>query len=188
MCPNGAGKEHQKMPPPSETTSLLVKDGGAAGKYELISKKIKIKAILYVTLLIAVNLGLLSLLAIVGRRFPQFTGPGMLSYTFGLRHAVDADHICAIDNVTRKLLNDSQKTRTEPPLLVGLFFSLGHSTVVFLLCAATALGSKMLDEDGGESLKNVGGAIGTTVSGGGGEGRSEGWSEATTKAVYRLPT
>ena len=52
-------------------------------------------------------------------------GTALLAYTFGLRHAVDADHIAAIDNVTRKLMQDGKR-----PVAVGFFFSLGHSTVV----------------------------------------------------------
>jgi len=55
-------------------------------------------------------------------------GIGLLAYTFGMRHGVDADHIAAIDNVTRKLMQEGKK-----PVAVGFFFSLGHSTVVFLL-------------------------------------------------------
>jgi nickel/cobalt transporter (NiCoT) family protein len=58
------------------------------------------------------------------RDHPVLLGTALLAYTFGLRHAVDADHIAAIDNVTRKLMQKSQR-----PLGVGLFFSLGHSTV-----------------------------------------------------------
>ena len=61
---------------------------------------------------------------------PAMAGLGTLAYTFGLRHAFDADHIAAIDNTTRKLLQDGQR-----PLGVGFFFSLGHSTIVFSLAA-----------------------------------------------------
>src|SRR3978361_2244094 len=59
---------------------------------------------------------------------PVLLGTALLAYTFGLRHAVDADHIAAIDNVTRKLLQIDRS-----PLGAGLFFSLGHSTVVVAL-------------------------------------------------------
>jgi high-affinity nickel-transport protein len=107
-----------------------------------LGRKLKLRAASYVFLLVVVNVFLLAFLGFLTKKYPQFSGPGMLAYTFGLRHAVDADHIAAIDNVTRKLLMDSKKTSKEPPLLVGFFFSLGHSTVVFLLCAATALGSR----------------------------------------------
>ncbi|HEX3457490.1 MAG TPA: HoxN/HupN/NixA family nickel/cobalt transporter [Candidatus Baltobacteraceae bacterium] len=63
-------------------------------------------------------------------------GTALLAYTFGLRHAVDADHICAIDNVTRKLMQEGQR-----PVGLGLFFSLGHSTIVVLLTLVIVLGA-----------------------------------------------
>ena len=62
-------------------------------------------------------------------------GIGITAYTLGMRHAFDADHIAAIDNTTRKLMSEGQR-----PLSVGFFFSLGHSTIVFALAAAFALG------------------------------------------------
>src|SRR5262245_37334129 len=62
------------------------------------------------------------------RHNPALAGLGTLAYTFGLRHAFDADHIAAIDNTTRKLLQDGKR-----PLGVGFFFSLGHSTIVLSL-------------------------------------------------------
>ncbi len=63
-------------------------------------------------------------------------GSAFLAYTFGLRHAVDADHIAAIDNSTRKLMQQGQR-----PVGVGLFFSLGHSAVVVLLSVAVGFAS-----------------------------------------------
>ena len=85
-------------------------------------------------------------------------GTATLAYTFGLRHAVDADHISAIDNVTRKLMQDGHR-----PLLVGLFFSLGHSTIVILLSAVIALTTARMQSHFPE-LTRVGGLIGTMVS------------------------
>jgi nickel/cobalt transporter (NiCoT) family protein len=90
--------------------------------------------------------------------YPVLVGTAFLAYTFGLRHAVDADHIAAIDNVTRKLMQDGKR-----PVAVGLFFSLGHSTVVVLASAAIALATGAL-EGRFESFKVVGGVIGTLVS------------------------
>ena len=69
------------------------------------------------------------------RAYPALAGLGTLAYTFGLRHAFDADHIAAIDNTTRRLLQQGKR-----PLGVGFFFSLGHSTIVFSLVAGLALG------------------------------------------------
>jgi high-affinity nickel-transport protein len=94
---------------------------------------------------------------------PAFLGLGGLAYTFGLRHAFDADHIAAIDNTTRKLLQQKQK-----PVSVGFFFSLGHSTVVFLIALALGLAvHAIVNGVAGPQgqLKNVGGIIATSVSG-----------------------
>lgn len=90
--------------------------------------------------------------------FPLLMGTAFLAYTFGLRHAVDADHIAAIDNVTRKLMQQGQR-----PVGVGLFFSLGHSTIVFGLSVAIAVTSVTL-KDKFDSLQSVGGIVGTSVS------------------------
>src|SRR5579863_4124610 len=92
--------------------------------------------------------------------YPVLIGTAFLAYTFGLRHAVDADHIAAIDNVTRKLMQEGKR-----PVSVGLFFSLGHSTVVVLASAAVALATGML-EGRFASFKIIGGTIGTLVSSG----------------------
>jgi nickel/cobalt transporter (NiCoT) family protein len=71
------------------------------------------------------------------RRQPALAGLGTLAYTFGLRHAFDADHIAAIDNTTRKQLQEGKR-----PLGVGFFFSLGHSTIVFALVAGLSVAAK----------------------------------------------
>jgi high-affinity nickel-transport protein len=90
-------------------------------------------------------------------------GIGLTAYALGLRHAFDADHIAAIDNTTRKLMEDGQR-----PLGVGLFFSLGHSTVVFVLALLISLGVKAVIgpvRDDSSALHHYTGLIGTTVSG-----------------------
>src|ERR671922_20634 len=74
------------------------------------------------------------------RHTPALAGLGTLAYTFGLRHAFDADHIAAIDNTTRKFLADGKRS-----LGVGFFFSLGHSTIVFGLAATLALATKSVN-------------------------------------------
>jgi high-affinity nickel-transport protein len=89
---------------------------------------------------------------------PVLLGTALLAYTFGLRHAVDADHIAAIDNVTRKLMQQGKR-----PVSVGFFFSLGHSTVVFGLSVVIALTSVAL-KDHFNSFQAIGGIIGTAVS------------------------
>jgi nickel/cobalt transporter (NiCoT) family protein len=90
---------------------------------------------------------------------PALAGLGTLAYTFGLRHAFDADHIAAIDNTTRKFLADGRRS-----LGTGFFFSLGHSTVVFALVgglavAATTVGAAI------PALQDYGGTVGASVSG-----------------------
>ena len=90
-------------------------------------------------------------------------GVGLTAYALGMRHAFDADHIAAIDNTTRKLMDDGGR-----PLGVGFFFSLGHSTVVFGLAVLIALGAEAVigpvAEDS-SALHHYTGLIGTGVSG-----------------------
>jgi high-affinity nickel-transport protein len=120
------------------------------------STKSKIIAI-YALLLVA-NLGAWAWALVAFHRYPVLLGTAFLAYSFGLRHAVDADHIAAIDNVTRKLMQQGKR-----PVAVGLMFSLGHSTIVIvgsIAIAATALALQhRLD-----AVREVGGVIGTLVS------------------------
>jgi len=85
-------------------------------------------------------------------------GTALLAYTFGLRHAVDADHIAAIDNVTRKLMQQGQR-----PVAVGFFFALGHSTVVVAMSVGIAFAASELTSRF-DSMKTVGGIISTSAS------------------------
>ena len=90
-------------------------------------------------------------------------GTGTLAYTLGLRHAFDADHISAIDNTTRKLMAEGKR-----PLSVGFFFSLGHSSVVFLLAVLLNFGIRALNEGvkkNSSGLHHYTGLVGTLVSG-----------------------
>jgi high-affinity nickel-transport protein len=90
-------------------------------------------------------------------------GVGITAYTLGLRHAFDADHIGAIDNTTRKLMNEGQR-----PLSVGFFFSLGHSTIVFLLGLLVVVGIRGLSgavENDSSTLHQATGLVGPVVSG-----------------------
>jgi nickel/cobalt transporter (NiCoT) family protein len=92
------------------------------------------------------------------RHHPVLLGTALLAYGFGLRHAVDADHIAAIDNVTRKLMQEKKR-----PVTVGFFFSLGHSTVVVLASLGVAvLASAMKGRF--DHFREMGGVIGTSVS------------------------
>jgi nickel/cobalt transporter (NiCoT) family protein len=88
---------------------------------------------------------------------------GITAYTLGARHAFDADHIAAIDNTTRKLVNEGQR-----PLSVGFFFSLGHSSIVFVLAVLLAIGIRGLSgavEDDSSALQEAAGWIGPGVAG-----------------------
>ena len=89
---------------------------------------------------------------------PVLMGTALLAYSFGLRHAVDADHIAAIDNVTRKLMQQGKK-----PIAVGTWFSLGHSTIVVLASFAIAA-TAMAFKDDMAWFHETGGLIGTLVS------------------------
>ena len=88
-----------------------------------------------------------------------YAGAGALAYSFGLRHAFDADHIAAIDDTTRLMLAKGKK-----PLGVGLFFSLGHSTVVLALSVAVAFAAQKAVKFQ-DNFAETGGIIGTSVSG-----------------------
>jgi nickel/cobalt transporter (NiCoT) family protein len=104
------------------------------------------------------------LFAWYSRREPALAGLGTLAYTFGLRHAFDADHIAAIDNTTRKLLQEGKR-----PLGVGFFFSLGHSTIVFALTFLISIGVRSLDgpvKHDHSTLGQTTSFVGTAVSAG----------------------
>src|SRR6476620_8961929 len=73
---------------------------------------------------------------------PVLLGTCLLAYSFGLRHGVDADHIAAIDNVTRKLMQEGKR-----PVAVGFFFSMGHSTIVILLSALVAIAAALVQNN-----------------------------------------
>jgi high-affinity nickel-transport protein len=90
--------------------------------------------------------------------YPVLLGTAALAYSFGLRHAFDADHIAAIDNVTRKLMQEGRR-----PVGIGLFFSLGHSTIVVALTAAIAVATTEL-QGRFDALKSFGAVAGTLVS------------------------
>ena len=111
------------------------------------------------TLLVGVNAFLWISSFILFHRHAGMLSICLLAWTFGLRHAVDADHIAAIDNVTRKLMNDGQR-----PVGVGFFFSLGHSTIVIGLSIAIAVGTEYV-HDHFPGLEKFGDIFGTLVSG-----------------------
>jgi len=92
------------------------------------------------------------------RGHPVLLGTAFLAYSLGLRHAVDADHIAAIDNVTRKMMQAGSR-----PVAVGFLFSLGHSTIVLVGAMAIA-GMALTLQNRMGAIKTVGSVVGTLVS------------------------
>jgi nickel/cobalt transporter (NiCoT) family protein len=109
-------------------------------------------------LLAAANLAAWGWALLAFRDYPLLLGTALLAYGFGLRHAVDADHIAAIDNVTRKLMQQGHR-----PVAVGFWFSLGHSSVVVLASLALAAAAAAV-ETRFAAVKQVGAVLGTGVS------------------------
>src|SRR5580698_307609 len=109
-------------------------------------------------ILFAFNVGAWIWAGMAFHRYPVLLGTALLAYSFGLRHAVDADHLAAIDNVTRKLMQDGKR-----PVAVGFMFSLGHSTVVVLGSAAIA-GAALALQHRFDAIRNVASVVGTLVS------------------------
>jgi nickel/cobalt transporter (NiCoT) family protein len=108
--------------------------------------------------LIGLNLAAWALALAVFHSYPATLSLCFLAYGLGLRHAVDADHIAAIDNVTRKLMQEHKR-----PIAVGLFFSLGHSTIVILMSLMVVQGTGYV-KDHFPDFQRVGGIIGTSIS------------------------
>jgi len=113
-----------------------------------------------IAILIAVNVIVWIAVAVVLRSHPLLASTAVLAYTFGLRHALDADHICAIDLLTRRLVATGSK-----PVTIGMWFSIGHSTIVVIICIVVAATSGALEERFA-GFQKVGGIIGTGVSAG----------------------
>ena len=108
--------------------------------------------------LIGLNLAAWALALTVFHSYPAMLWWCCLAYSLGLQHAVDADHIAAIDNVTRKLMQENKR-----PVAVGFFFSLGHSTIVIFDVALGGAGTGYVKNHFPE-LQQIGGIIGTSVS------------------------
>jgi len=125
---------------------------------DIISDKLRNRIIGIYSFLAAVNIGTWIWTIIAFHDKPILFGTAFLAYTFGLRHAVDADHIAAIDNVTRKLMQDGQR-----PVSVGFYFAFGHSTIVFI-AAFVAYWTTSAAERHFEFLKDIGGIVSICVS------------------------
>ena len=116
------------------------------------------RLIIISALLILLNVGVWIAILFASHMTSTLIGLASIAYGLGLRHAVDADHIAAIDNTTRKLMQDGKK-----PVATGLFFSLGHSTIVVVLSAIVALSAGFVSKNL-PAFQETGSLIGTTVS------------------------
>ena len=141
-------------PAPAATTTGLGTEPGL----RVLTWREKLTIVgVYTAIAVATVIGFL-LLLVVARSYALFLPLGVLSYTLGLRHGVDADHISAIDNTTRKLLQQKQR-----PLTVGSWFSLGHSTIVIVMIVALVVAFNAVNSAYG-TFTFVGTIVGTAVS------------------------
>ncbi len=116
------------------------------------------KAGFVLAMLIAFNVAAWSWAWVAFADRPALLGTAFLAYMFGLRHAFDVDHIAAIDNVVRKLMQERKS-----PFAVGFFFSLGHSSIVVLASIAIAATAAAM-QNRFEAFHPVGSVVGTTIS------------------------
>ncbi len=121
-------------------------------------KRVRRNVISIYLFLIFANLLVWGITLVVFRPYPLLLGTAAVAYSFGLRHAVDADHIAAIDNVTRKLIQEGKR-----PVTVGFFFALGHSTIVILMSVGIVLASVAI-KTYFPTYEAVGNIVGTLVS------------------------
>ena len=135
------------------------KEGMTSGWTKALTRADRLRLSAFGGGVLALHLAGWGLFLYYSRSHPALAGLGTVAYAFGLRHAFDADHIAAIDNTTRKLLQDGGR-----PLGVGFFFSLGHSTVVFALVAALGLATAGVGAHL-PVLQTYGGTFGLGVSG-----------------------
>lgn len=122
------------------------------------SPDIRAKIVGIYTLLGTFNVIIWVLTLLASIQYPIVLGLAIVAYSAGLRHGVDADHIAAVDNVTRKLMQEGKQ-----PVSVGMFFAFGHSTVVIGLSAVVAVAASVVDNNA-QGLKDAGSLIGTGVS------------------------
>ncbi|HTT14764.1 MAG TPA: HoxN/HupN/NixA family nickel/cobalt transporter [Thermoplasmata archaeon] len=141
------------------TPQTLAPPTGSREQWVMGPRERRGAALIYVGILAATAVGLAATVYI-GRTYGIFIGLGILCYTLGLRHGVDADHICAIDNTTRKLIQQGQR-----PYTVGAWFSLGHSTIVVGFLFGLVLASRFI-LNSYQTFASVGAVLGTAISGG----------------------
>ena len=148
----------QSASQPGRTTVPPASGAGLRALFDDAQGNLHRKVIGIYGILFLFNAGAWLWAAVAFRHFPLLLGTALLAYSFGLRHAVDADHIAAIDNVTRKLMQEGKR-----PVAVGFMFSLGHSTIVVLGSASIATTALALQHSM-DAARDIGGVIGTLVS------------------------
>jgi len=121
------------------------------------------RSVFIITLLIFINLLVWAICAIPLRLHPALLSPALLAYTLGLRHALDADHISAIDLITRRLVSSTHFNPEKAPVTVGTWFSLGHSTVVVVTAIVVAATASEVQKKW-EGWEYIGGIVGSSVS------------------------
>jgi high-affinity nickel-transport protein len=155
------------VPAPPSTTQIATRRPALFARLGREERRSVVAMAVFIALLHVVGWGLLVLVVapeeyrVAGQLFG--VGLGVTAYTLGMRHAFDADHIAAIDNTTRKLMSEGTR-----PMSVGFWFSLGHSSVVFVMVTLVAFGMRALAgalEDDGSALQQLTGVWGATVSG-----------------------
>jgi nickel/cobalt transporter (NiCoT) family protein len=129
-------------------------------RFRALRKYLPLPAIRIIAVLSGVQVLVWIAVVVVLRYHPALTSSAVLSYTFGLRHALDADHISVIDLTTRRLIASGTR-----PVTVGMWFSLGHSTIVIITCIVVAATSGAL-ETRFDGFENIGNIVGTAVSAG----------------------
>lgn len=144
----------------SPDTNVKVLDRRYSSCWFIMGARMNPRTLLLIVVLVFFNLLSFGILIFTSKLLIILLSLGVLAYTFGLRHAMDADHIAAIDNTTRKMMQEGKK-----PVSVGFFFSLGHSTVVFLLVFLLAFAAKNL-LNSVPTLRNAGSVLGTGISAG----------------------
>jgi nickel/cobalt transporter (NiCoT) family protein len=123
-----------------------------------VASPVRSKIILLALLIATFHLVLFISVILNAHQYPLLSGLALLAYGLGLRHAVDPDHIAAIDNTTRKLMQDGQQ-----PVAVGFFFAFGHASIVVVMCALVALSATFLNRYL-PAFKETGALVGTSVS------------------------
>jgi high-affinity nickel-transport protein len=157
---------HPRPPVSSRPTALLARIRHTAHTLHArtpLLHRLPASAVFIILLLAFLNCLIWGICAIPLRLHPSLLSPALLAYTLGLRHALDADHISAIDLITRRLVSAADFNVEKAPVTVGTFFSLGHSTVVIVTAIVVAATASSISTKW-DGFQYVGGIVGSSVS------------------------